>query len=72
MTIGKVIYEFDPLTSKSTVVAHRHERVSAKMLGLAESWFRDAIFRDPELVIAPCRAGGLVQESEKWMSLDWE
>lgn len=72
MTIGKAIYEFDSLTSKSTEVVHKHERVSAKALGLAESWFRDAIFRDPELVIAPCREGGLVQESEKWMSLDWE
>ena len=71
-TIGTAIYEFHSLTSKSKVITHKHERVSAKTLGLPESWFRDAIFLDPELVIAPCRAGGMVQESEKWMSLDWE
>lgn len=66
-TIGKAIYEFHSLTSKSKAITHKHERVSAKMLGLPESWFRDAIFLDPELVIAPCRAGGMVQESEIWM-----
>ena len=66
-TIDKAIYEFHSLTSKSKAITHKHERVSAEMLGLPESWFRDAIFLDPELVIAPCRAGGMVQEFEKWM-----
>ncbi|MDZ4819292.1 MAG: hypothetical protein SGJ20_09995 [Planctomycetota bacterium] len=66
-TIGKAIYEFHSLTSGSKEVAHKHEQVSAKALGLRESWFRDAIFREPELVIAPCRAGGLVEETEIWM-----
>ena len=66
-TIGKVIYEFHSLTSKSTSVTHRHERVSAKMLELPESWFRDAIFQNPELVIDPCFAAGLVEESEEWI-----
>ena len=66
-TIGTAIYEFHSLTSKSVGVTHKHERVTAKMLELLESWFRDAIFRNPELVIEPCVAGGLVQESEKWM-----
>jgi len=66
-TIGKAIYEFHSLTSGAKEVTHEHEQVSAEALGLRESWFRDAIFREPELVIAPCRAGGLVRESEIWM-----
>lgn len=43
------------------------QRVNAKSLGLQESWFRDAIFANPELVIAPCRAAGTVDQDEVWM-----
>jgi hypothetical protein len=39
-----------------------HERCSAEDLGLKESWFRDAIFASPELVIGPCRAAGLTDD----------
>lgn len=42
------------------------ERVEAKALGLQESWFRDAIFAEPELVIGPCRIGGRVDAEEVW------
>ncbi len=38
------------------------ERCSARDLGLAESWFRDAIFATPELVIEPCRAAGVTDD----------
>jgi len=39
-----------------------YERCSAKDLGLDESWLRDAIFQNPELVIDPCRAAGLTDD----------
>jgi hypothetical protein len=39
-----------------------HERCSAQDLGLKESWFRDAIFESPELVIGACRAAGLTDD----------
>jgi len=39
-----------------------HERCSAEDMGLKESWFRDAIFESPELVIGPCRAAGLTED----------
>ncbi len=39
-----------------------YERCSAKELGLDESWLRDAIFENPELVIGPCRAAGLTDD----------
>jgi hypothetical protein len=39
-----------------------YERCSAKELGLDESWFRDAVFANPELVIGPCRAVGLTDD----------
>jgi hypothetical protein len=43
------------------------ERVAAKELGLQESWFRDAIFSEPELVIGACRTGGRVEADEVWL-----
>lgn len=42
-------------------------RVSAKGLDLKESWFRDAIFAEPELVVGPCRAAGRVEADEIWL-----
>ncbi|HXG38559.1 MAG TPA: hypothetical protein VNL36_07305 [Bacteroidota bacterium] len=38
------------------------ERCLAKDLGLAESWLRDQIFKNPELVIGPCRAAGITDD----------
>lgn len=43
------------------------QRISAKVLGLQESWFRDAIFAEPELVIGPCRMAGRVDMDETWL-----
>jgi hypothetical protein len=39
-----------------------YERCSARELRLHESWLRDAIFANPELVIGPCRAAGLTDD----------
>lgn len=39
-----------------------HERCAAKELGLDESWLRDAIVDNPDLVIGPCRAAGLTDD----------
>ncbi len=39
-----------------------YERCSAKELGLDESWLRDAISENPELVIGLCRAAGLADD----------
>lgn len=50
--------------SKPMAVLHR---VTAKGLGLHESWFRDAIFAEPELVIGPCRTAGRVDADETWL-----
>ena len=46
--------------------ADSYERCSAEDLALEEKWFRDAIFKAPELVIGPCRAAGLVEDEEEW------
>jgi hypothetical protein len=43
-----------------------YQRVSAAELQLPESWFRDAILYDPELVIGPCREAGRVPADERW------
>ena len=39
-----------------------YERCSAKDIGLEESWLRDSIFANPDLVIGPCRAAGLTED----------
>lgn len=44
-----------------------YERLSARDLQLRETWFRDAIFDNPEIVIGPCREAGRVDDAEVWM-----
>ena len=64
-SIGASLFEIN--RSGVPVPVAALERVSAKGLGLQESWFRDAIFAEPELVIAPCRAAGRVDADETWL-----
>lgn len=47
--------------------ARAYERVTAREMSLPESWFRDAIHADPELVIGPCREAGRLLSDEVWM-----
>jgi hypothetical protein len=55
---------FTPAAAGEFVVAFR--RISAKDAGIEESWFGDAIFMNPELVIGACRSAGVVIEGERW------
>ena len=45
-----------------TAPAAAFQRCSAAELHLKEVWFRDAIFKAPDLVIGPCRAAGLTDD----------
>jgi hypothetical protein len=45
----------------------KFERVLARELGLQETWFRDAIFDNPQLVIAPCQEAGRITGEEVWL-----
>jgi len=64
--VGKSLFAAPP--ADTTAALHvAYERVSAAELGLRESWFRDAIFRDPELVLGPCREAGRISTDEKWL-----
>lgn len=63
--IGDCLFELDRTGTPAPRLAL--QRVNAKSLGLQESWFRDAIFANPELVIAPCRAAGQVDQDEVWL-----
>ena len=56
--VSDQLFSFDA-TSPPTPT---YERCSAEDLGLKESWFRDAIFDLPELVIGPCRAADLTDD----------
>ncbi|MBP7777871.1 MAG: hypothetical protein KA371_12130 [Acidobacteria bacterium] len=42
--------------------AATHQRCTAAELGLKEAWFRDAIFEQPLLAIAPCEQAGLTDD----------
>jgi hypothetical protein len=35
---------------------------SARSLAIKENWFRDSIFKNPEIVISPCRSAGITDE----------
>jgi hypothetical protein len=56
--VSDQLFAFD----ETAAPAVTHERCSAEDLGLKESWFRDANFESPELVIGACRAAGLTDE----------
>lgn len=64
-SIGESLFQMSRSGAPVPVAALR--RVNAKGLGLQESWFRDAIFAEPELVIGPCRTAGRVDADEVWL-----
>lgn len=64
-SIGETLFQLNRRGSPLPAPALR--RVNAKQLGLQESWFRDAIFAEPELVVGPCRAAGRVDSDEVWL-----
>jgi hypothetical protein len=63
--IGKQIYKVDIYSTKAASEPI-YTRILAKEANLQESWFRDAIFDNPEIVIGVCREAGLVDEGESW------
>lgn len=64
-SIGESLFQLARVGKPSPVATLR--RVNAKELRLQESWFRDAIFANPELVIGPCRMAGRVSSDEAWV-----
>jgi hypothetical protein len=43
-----------------------YELQTAAGVGFKEKWLQEAIAKDPEIVLAACRAGGLIDKDEKW------
>jgi len=64
-SIGENLFQLRRSGNPSPSPALR--RVNAKGLDLKESWFRDAIFAEPEVVIGPCRMAGRVDTDEIWL-----
>jgi hypothetical protein len=64
--IGQYSYEVN--ISGEAASRPIYTRISAKEANLKESWFRDAIFDNPEIVIGVCREAGLVDDGELWYS----
>jgi hypothetical protein len=65
-SLGERIF-FSNCASATPSPCSAFSRINAKDLGLRESWFRDAIFLQPELVIDPCRPTGRIPADERWM-----
>jgi len=65
-SVGKSLYA-GISTDTDPKLRIAYQRVSASDLRLPESWFRDAVFADPELVIGPCREAGRVPSDETWL-----
>ena len=64
--IGPQIYSAD-FSGKRKGTGAAYKRVSVSESKIQEDWFRDAIYANPELVIGPCRQGGIVPDHEQWM-----
>ena len=62
--VSELIFTFSGSGGSTSAPQRSHERCSAKDLALPESWLRDAIAADPEIVIGPCRAAGL--DDDDW------
>jgi hypothetical protein len=62
--IGQYSYEVN--ISGEAASRPVYTRILAKDANLKESWFRDAIFDNPEIVIDVCREAGLVGVGESW------
>lgn len=58
---------FSVSAGKHAAPMPRFERVLARELRLQETWFRDAIFENPQLVIAPCQEAGRITAEEVWL-----
>ena len=58
--VGDQIFELSTSTSPNPV--ERYKRTTAAELNLNEFWFRDAIFLQPLLAIAPCEQAGLTDD----------
>jgi hypothetical protein len=43
-----------------------YELTDAQKIGFKEGWLQQAISENPELVLAPCRAAGLIDDEEQW------
>ena len=43
-----------------------HRQTTAREAGFKEQWLQDAIVKDPEIVLSPCRAADLVDKNERW------
>lgn len=53
-------------SADNTLTRVSYQRTSARQVGFQEEWLQQAIAENPELVLAPCRASGLIEEEEQW------
>src|SRR5439155_12568328 len=49
-----------------TLVRESYSIATARQVGFQEKWLQDAIIRNPEIVLAPCREANLIREEERW------
>ena len=67
-TTADLLFEIDP--GKADGGKQAFEFITARDVGLKESWFRDSIASNPEIVILPCEKADLTDE--QWYSWQCE
>jgi hypothetical protein len=53
-------------SADKTLTRKSYDLTTARDVGFKEEWLQQAIAENPELVLAPCRAAGLINETEPW------
>jgi len=56
----------------ATRTRESYELTDAQKVGFKEKWLQEAISENPELVLAPCRAAGIIPQEEHWEALGSE
>lgn len=63
--LSEFLFEAD-LSGRERLTRRSYVLSTAQQLGYKENWLQLAIEEDPEIVLAPCRAAGLVDADERW------
>ena len=64
--LGKSVFTANAGEPANPRAAYEKVSASDSRLQLPETWFRDAIYDDPALVIGPCQQAGIVPADEIW------
>jgi len=65
--LGKSLFSVDLKKESESPPTAAYGLLTAEEAGFKEDWLQQAIAKEPELVIGPCREAGLADEGEDWL-----